>query len=79
MLFVHPGFKTHVETARAVQPDALLWPSASPDSQIAADNLLMADIDTALNQPDPTPFAVNLEQPALESATPAAGESAFPR
>ena len=68
MLFLRPAPTTPIQTARTPQPDAALRPSATPDPQIAADNMLLANIDTALNQPDPAPSVLNLE-PALERAT----------
>ena len=77
MLFPRTA-RVPVETSRAPQPTAATQPVAQPDPQIAADNSMMTDIDTALNQPDPLPLALNLDATG-ESAPYAPGESASRR
>ena len=76
MLFLRPASHGPVEIGYAAQPAAVLETTAAADPQIAADNLLMVNIDTALNQPDPMPFAIHPEQ---ESAPASTTDSASPR
>ncbi len=78
MLSLHSNFRTPVRTGRVAQPASVLQSGGDADPQIAADNILMANIDTALDQPDPLPLALNLESP-VESAPVAPGESASSR
>ena len=78
LLVFHSAVQRPVQTGRAVQPDVMVQAPAAPDPQLAADNMLLTNIDTALNQPDPMPFALNSE-PALDAVPTASSESASPR